>query len=130
MPGDSPGAAAAPCFQLVLCAVSLQALFKLWGSSELYPKDVLTYTELVLDPQGHLVQMNRVPGGNEVGGMIWEQDKRKGRGEAVLWKVGRAGGFSSLAVCKAWEMPLKQAFCLLVNAICHSDPISQEEPAP
>ncbi|KFP09193.1 Acetyl-CoA carboxylase 2, partial [Egretta garzetta] len=44
-----------------------QALFKLWGSSELYPKDVLTYTELVLDPQGHLVQMNRVPGGNEVG---------------------------------------------------------------
>ncbi|XP_068268578.1 acetyl-CoA carboxylase 2 isoform X2 [Nyctibius grandis] len=43
------------------------ALFKLWGSSELYPKDVLTYTELVLDSQGHLVQMNRVPGGNEVG---------------------------------------------------------------
>ncbi|KAM9625723.1 acetyl-CoA carboxylase 2 isoform 2-T2 [Morphnus guianensis] len=44
-----------------------QALFKLWGSSELHPKDVLTYTELVLDSQGHLVQMNRVPGGNEVG---------------------------------------------------------------
>uniref|UniRef100_A0A8B9NJ21 acetyl-CoA carboxylase n=1 Tax=Accipiter nisus TaxID=211598 RepID=A0A8B9NJ21_9AVES len=44
-----------------------QALFKLWGSSDLHPKDVLTYTELVLDSQGHLVQMNRVPGGNEVG---------------------------------------------------------------
>ncbi|XP_061865746.1 acetyl-CoA carboxylase 2 [Colius striatus] len=44
-----------------------QALLKLWGSSERYPKDMLTYTELVLDSQGHLVQMNRVPGGNEVG---------------------------------------------------------------
>ncbi|XP_042685096.1 acetyl-CoA carboxylase 2 isoform X1 [Centrocercus urophasianus] len=44
-----------------------QALFKLWGSSELHPKDVLTYTELVLDSQGQLVQMNRLPGGNEVG---------------------------------------------------------------
>ncbi|XP_009995147.1 PREDICTED: acetyl-CoA carboxylase 2 [Chaetura pelagica] len=44
-----------------------QALFKLWGSSDLYPKDVLTYTELVLDSHGNLVQMNRVPGGNEVG---------------------------------------------------------------
>ncbi|KAJ7416155.1 hypothetical protein WISP_73874 [Willisornis vidua] len=42
-----------------------QALFKLWGSSDLYPKDILTYTELMLDSQGHLVQMNRVPGGNE-----------------------------------------------------------------
>lgn len=48
--------------------VSLQALFKLWGSSELYPKDILTYTELVLDSQGNMVQMNRVPGGNEVAG--------------------------------------------------------------
>ncbi|KAK2501552.1 hypothetical protein MC885_004992 [Smutsia gigantea] len=32
-----------------------------------YPKDILTYTELVLDPQGQLVEMNRLPGGNEVG---------------------------------------------------------------
>ncbi|XP_029409876.1 acetyl-CoA carboxylase 2 isoform X2 [Nannospalax galili] len=44
-----------------------QALFKLWGSPEKYPKDVLTYTELVLDSQGQLVEMNRLPGGNEVG---------------------------------------------------------------
>lgn len=54
------------------CAVSPQALFKLWGSSDLYPKDILTYTEMVLDSQGHLVQMNRVPGGNEVAGNCLE----------------------------------------------------------
>uniref|UniRef100_A0A8D1HH58 Acetyl-CoA carboxylase 1 n=1 Tax=Sus scrofa TaxID=9823 RepID=A0A8D1HH58_PIG len=43
-----------------------QALFKMWGSPDKYPKDILTYTELVLDPQGQLVEMNRLPGGNEV----------------------------------------------------------------
>lgn len=45
---------------------SLQALFKMWGSPDKYPKDILTYTELVLDSQGQLVEMNRLPGGNEV----------------------------------------------------------------
>ncbi|ELK31457.1 Acetyl-CoA carboxylase 2 [Myotis davidii] len=44
-----------------------EALFKLWASPDKYPKDLLTYTELVLDPQGQLVEMNRLPGGNEVG---------------------------------------------------------------
>ncbi|XP_048833144.1 acetyl-CoA carboxylase isoform X2 [Brienomyrus brachyistius] len=44
-----------------------QALFKIWGSGDNYPKDVLTCTELVLDPQSQLVQMNRLPGDNEVG---------------------------------------------------------------
>ncbi|XP_045441590.1 acetyl-CoA carboxylase 2 isoform X4 [Pipistrellus kuhlii] len=44
-----------------------QALSKLWGSPDKCPKDMLTYTELVLDPQGQLVEMNRLPGGNEVG---------------------------------------------------------------
>ncbi|KAL4698557.1 hypothetical protein H8959_011214 [Pygathrix nigripes] len=34
-----------------------QALFKLWGSPDKYPKDILTYTELVLDSQGQLVGM-------------------------------------------------------------------------
>lgn len=29
------------------------------------PSDMLTYTELVLDDQGQLVHMNRLPGGNE-----------------------------------------------------------------
>ncbi|KAM7017859.1 acetyl-CoA carboxylase isoform 2-T4 [Tautogolabrus adspersus] len=44
-----------------------QALFKRWGPGEKYPKDVLMCTELVLDPQGRLVQMNRLPGDNDVG---------------------------------------------------------------
>uniref|UniRef100_A0A4W5MK54 acetyl-CoA carboxylase n=1 Tax=Hucho hucho TaxID=62062 RepID=A0A4W5MK54_9TELE len=44
-----------------------QALFKLWGPGDSYPKDVLMCTELVLDPQDRLVQMNRLPGDNEVG---------------------------------------------------------------
>jgi len=78
--GDRLGAATAPRFQLVPRAVSLQALFKLWDSLELYPQDILTYTELVLDSQGHLVQMNRVPGGNEVAG----DDLGTGQGEGSL----------------------------------------------
>ncbi|XP_061585098.1 acetyl-CoA carboxylase [Cololabis saira] len=44
-----------------------QALFKLWGSGNKCPKDVLNCTELVLDPEGRLVQMNRLPGDNDVG---------------------------------------------------------------
>lgn len=50
-----------------------QALFKLWGSPEKYPKDILTYTELVLDSQDQLVEMNRLPGGNEVRGVGEEE---------------------------------------------------------
>ncbi|TSO98495.1 Acetyl-CoA carboxylase 2 [Bagarius yarrelli] len=44
-----------------------QALFKLWGPGNKYPKDVLQCNELVLDSQGRLVQINRLPGDNEVG---------------------------------------------------------------
>lgn len=52
---------------LILCPVSPpQALFKLWGLEEKNPKDVLMCTELVLDSQGRLVQMNRLPGDNNV----------------------------------------------------------------
>lgn len=51
-----------------------QALKKQWHSSPAYahlpkcplPSELLTFTELVLDAQGQLVQMNRLPGGNEV----------------------------------------------------------------
>lgn len=46
--------------------IFLQALFKQWGSGDKHPKDVLMCTELVLDPQGRLVQMNRLPGDNDV----------------------------------------------------------------
>ncbi|TNM85092.1 hypothetical protein fugu_009270 [Takifugu bimaculatus] len=52
-----------------------QALKKLWHSTQTYanlpkcpaPSELLTFTELVLDAQGQLVQMNRLPGGNEIG---------------------------------------------------------------
>nr|XP_046243287.1 acetyl-CoA carboxylase isoform X2 [Scatophagus argus] len=44
-----------------------QALFKLWSPRDEHPKDVLMCSELVLDPEGRLVQMNRLPGDNDVG---------------------------------------------------------------
>ncbi|KAM4760455.1 acetyl-CoA carboxylase 1 isoform 7-T8 [Cyanocitta cristata] len=52
-----------------------QSLIKLWNSMNDHaflppvplPSDILTYTELVLDDQGQLVHMNRLPGGNERG---------------------------------------------------------------
>ncbi|XP_054904810.1 acetyl-CoA carboxylase isoform X2 [Poeciliopsis prolifica] len=44
-----------------------QALFKLWVPGDKCPKDVLICTELVLDPEGRLVQMNRQPADNDVG---------------------------------------------------------------
>eukprot|EP00063_Salmo_salar_P052735 XP_014027570.1 PREDICTED: acetyl-CoA carboxylase-like isoform X2 [Salmo salar] len=48
-----------------------QALFKLWGPGDSCPKDVLMCTELVLDPQDRLVQMNRLPGDNQVGMVVF-----------------------------------------------------------
>ncbi|KFQ91765.1 Acetyl-CoA carboxylase 2, partial [Nipponia nippon] len=91
-----------------------QALFKLWGSSELYPKDILTYTELVLDSQGHLVQMNRVPGGNEVGMVAFKMKLKtpeypRGR-EIVLicnditHKIGSFGPEEDLVFLRASEL--------------------------
>lgn len=44
-----------------------QALFNLWGQKDKAPNDVLMCSELVLDPEGRLVQMNRLPGDNHVG---------------------------------------------------------------
>ncbi|XP_047447248.1 acetyl-CoA carboxylase isoform X2 [Mugil cephalus] len=44
-----------------------QALLKQWGPGEVSPKDVLMCTELVLDSEGRLVQLNRLPGDNDVG---------------------------------------------------------------
>ncbi|XP_072244094.1 acetyl-CoA carboxylase isoform X2 [Leuresthes tenuis] len=44
-----------------------QALVKLWGLGDKCPKDVLMCTELVLDQEGRLVQLNRLPGDNNVG---------------------------------------------------------------
>lgn len=48
------------------CKHRFQALFKLWGPGDETPKDVLVCCELVLDLEGRLVQMNRLPGDNDV----------------------------------------------------------------
>uniref|UniRef100_A0A8C0UZH7 acetyl-CoA carboxylase n=1 Tax=Cyanistes caeruleus TaxID=156563 RepID=A0A8C0UZH7_CYACU len=91
-----------------------QALFKLWGSSDLYPKDILTYTELVIDSQGHLVQMNRVPGGNEVGMVAFKMKLKtpeypKGRDIVLICndithKIGSFGPEEDLVFLRASEL--------------------------
>ncbi|XP_064582783.1 acetyl-CoA carboxylase 2 isoform X1 [Zonotrichia leucophrys gambelii] len=91
-----------------------QALFKLWGSSDLYPKDIMTYTELVLDSQGNLVQMNRVPGGNEVGMVAFKMKLRtpeypKGRDIVLICndithKIGSFGPEEDLVFLRASEL--------------------------
>ncbi|XP_069727330.1 acetyl-CoA carboxylase 2 isoform X1 [Phaenicophaeus curvirostris] len=91
-----------------------QALFKLWGSSELYPKDVLTYTELVLDSQGHLVQMKRIPGGNEVGMVAFKMKLKtpeypEGRDIVLICndithKIGSFGPEEDLVFLRASEL--------------------------
>uniref|UniRef100_A0A8D2PMG0 acetyl-CoA carboxylase n=1 Tax=Zosterops lateralis melanops TaxID=1220523 RepID=A0A8D2PMG0_ZOSLA len=91
-----------------------QALFKLWGSSDLYPKDILTYTELVLDSQGHLVQMNRLPGGNEVGMVAFKMKLKtpeypKGRDIVLICndithKIGSFGPEEDLVFLRASEL--------------------------
>ncbi|XP_031712887.1 acetyl-CoA carboxylase 1 isoform X3 [Anarrhichthys ocellatus] len=61
-----------------------QALKKLWHSYQAIahlpkcplPSELLTFTELVLDAQGQLVQMNRLPGGNEIGMVAWRMTLR------------------------------------------------------
>ncbi|KFR12883.1 Acetyl-CoA carboxylase 2, partial [Opisthocomus hoazin] len=91
-----------------------QALFKLWDSLELYPQDILTYTELVLDSQGHLVQMNRVPGGNEVGMVAFKMKLKtpeypKGRDIVLICndithKIGSFGPEEDLVFLRASEL--------------------------
>ncbi|OXB62162.1 hypothetical protein ASZ78_015344 [Callipepla squamata] len=91
-----------------------QALFKLWGSSEQHPKDVLTYTELVLDSQGQLVQMNRLPGGNEVGMVAFKMKLKtpeypKGRDIVLICndithKIGSFGPEEDLVFLRASEL--------------------------
>uniref|UniRef100_A0A8D0GX21 acetyl-CoA carboxylase n=1 Tax=Sphenodon punctatus TaxID=8508 RepID=A0A8D0GX21_SPHPU len=88
-----------------------QALFKLWSSPETCPKDHLTYTELVLDSQGQLVQMNRSPGGNEVGMVAFKMKLKtpeypQGREIIVLanditYKIGSFGPEEDLLFLRA-----------------------------
>ncbi|XP_078451558.1 acetyl-CoA carboxylase-like isoform X2 [Lampetra planeri] len=51
-----------------------QALLKMWKTEwkETCPNDLMTCTELVLDSQGQLVHMNRLPGGNQIGMVAWK----------------------------------------------------------
>ncbi|XP_070372336.1 acetyl-CoA carboxylase 2 isoform X2 [Equus asinus] len=91
-----------------------QALFKLWGSPDKYPKDILTYTELVLDPQGQLVEMNRLPGGNEVGMVAFKmrfktREYPEGRDVIVIsnditFRIGSFGLGEDLLYLRASEM--------------------------
>ncbi|XP_039771055.1 acetyl-CoA carboxylase 2 isoform X2 [Ornithorhynchus anatinus] len=95
-----------------------QALFKLWGSSDKYPKDVLTCTELVLDSQGQLVQMNRLPGGNEVGMVAFKMKMKtreypEGREVIVIsnditFKIGSFGQGEDLLFLRASELARAQ----------------------
>nr|XP_035941869.1 LOW QUALITY PROTEIN: acetyl-CoA carboxylase 2 [Halichoerus grypus] len=91
-----------------------QALFKLWGTPDKYPKDILTYTELVLDPQGQLVEMNRLPGGNEVGMVAFKMrfktpEYPEGRnviviGNDITFRIGSFGMGEDLLYLRASEM--------------------------
>lgn len=91
-----------------------QALLKLWGSADKYPKDILTYTELVLDPQGQLVEMNRLPGGNEVGMVAFKmrfktREYPEGRDAIVIsnditFRIGSFGLEEDLLYLRASEM--------------------------
>ncbi|XP_054450078.1 acetyl-CoA carboxylase 2 isoform X1 [Pteronotus mesoamericanus] len=91
-----------------------QALFKMWGSPDKYPKDILTYTELVLDPQGQLVEMNRLPGGNEVGMVAFKmrlktREYPEGRDMIVIsnditFRIGSFGVGEDLLYLRASEL--------------------------
>ncbi|CAB1352795.1 unnamed protein product, partial [Coregonus sp. 'balchen'] len=99
-----------------------QALKKLWQSTKAFahlpkcplPSELLTFTELVLDPQGQLVQMNRLPGGNEIGMVAWRMTLRTPEYPAgreiilisndITHKIGSFGPQEDLLFLQASEM--------------------------
>ncbi|XP_039627737.1 acetyl-CoA carboxylase isoform X2 [Polypterus senegalus] len=91
-----------------------QALFKVWASEVDSPKDVLMCTELVLDNQGQLVQMNRLPGGNDVGMVAFRMrintpEYPQGRDLIVIcnditFKIGSFGPQEDLLFLRASEL--------------------------
>ncbi|KAM6165825.1 acetyl-CoA carboxylase 2 isoform 2-T2 [Erethizon dorsatum] len=95
-----------------------QALFKLWGSPDKYPKDILTYTELVLDSQDQLVEMNRLPGGNEVGMVAFKMmfktpEYPEGRDVVVIsnditFRIGSFGPREDMVYLRASELARAQ----------------------
>ncbi|XP_053562795.1 acetyl-CoA carboxylase 1 [Bombina bombina] len=103
-----------------------QALIKLWESMDNnaflpkspLPSDVLTYTELVLDDQGQLVHMNRLPGGNEIGMVAWKMTLKSpeypdGRdiiviGNDITYRIGSFGPQEDLLYLRASELSRSQ----------------------
>nr|DBA22859.1 TPA: hypothetical protein GDO54_013851 [Pyxicephalus adspersus] len=95
-----------------------QALFKIWGQGEPRSSDILTYTELVLDSQGQLVQLNRLPGGNEVGMVAFKMKLKtpeypQGREIIVIcnditYKIGSFGPQEDLLFLRASELARKE----------------------
>ncbi|GCB68953.1 hypothetical protein scyTo_0000973 [Scyliorhinus torazame] len=97
-----------------------QSLIKLWASMELQahlpspPAELLTFTELVLDSQGQLVQLNRLPGGNEIGMVAWimhlkSPECQDGRDIIVIsnditHKIGSFGPQEDLLFLRASEL--------------------------
>ncbi|KAM9292310.1 acetyl-CoA carboxylase 1-like [Gastrophryne carolinensis] len=103
-----------------------QALIKLWESIDAsayvshcpMPSDVLIYTELVLDDQGQLVHMNRLPGGNEIGMVAWQMTLKTpeypdGRdiiviGNDITYRIGSFGPQEDLLYLRASELSRSQ----------------------
>ncbi|NXI04732.1 ACAC carboxylase, partial [Pachycephala philippinensis] len=111
-----------------------QSLIKLWSSMNEHtflpptplPSDILTYTELVLDDQGQLVHMNRLPGGNEasatsfraaslsIGMVAWKMTLKtpeypEGRdiiviGNDITYRIGSFGPQEDLLFLRASEL--------------------------
>ncbi|XP_069470784.1 acetyl-CoA carboxylase 1 isoform X2 [Ambystoma mexicanum] len=99
-----------------------QALIKLWEYMDAtaflpkipLPSHVLTYTELVLDDQGQLVHMNRLPGGNEIGMVAWKMTLKspeypEGRdivviGNDITYRIGSFGPQEDLLFLRASEL--------------------------
>ncbi|XP_062873532.1 acetyl-CoA carboxylase 2 isoform X2 [Trichomycterus rosablanca] len=91
-----------------------QALLKLWGPGDQCPKDVLLCSELVLDPQDRLVQMNRLPGDNEVGMVAFRMKMKtpeypEGREIVVIcnditYQIGSFGPQEDLLFLRASEL--------------------------
>uniref|UniRef100_A0A4W3JW73 acetyl-CoA carboxylase n=1 Tax=Callorhinchus milii TaxID=7868 RepID=A0A4W3JW73_CALMI len=79
-----------------------------------YPKEPLLYTELVLDSQGLLVHMNRLPASNEVGIVAWKMNLKTpeypaGRDIVVIcndltYKIGSFGPEEDLLFLRASEL--------------------------
>uniref|UniRef100_A0A8C4XSU0 acetyl-CoA carboxylase n=1 Tax=Falco tinnunculus TaxID=100819 RepID=A0A8C4XSU0_FALTI len=78
------------------------------------PSDILTYTELVLDDQGQLVHMNRLPGGNEIGMVAWKMTLKtpeypEGRdiiviGNDITYRIGSFGPQEDVLFLRASEL--------------------------